>query len=134
AGADRRDLEQHAARLAEVDRPEVEAVDDRRRVRTALGDTLLPGLVLLQRCRPRDVMDGAGAWDAALGRRLVVRVPGAPPVSAHLPDRVAVGVEVQRLLEEGAARAGIGVRADAVEALQCELVRYLRMVGDQRLV
>src|SRR6185312_3006876 len=64
AGADRGDLEQHAARLAEVDRLEVEAVDDRRRVRAALGDAALPLLVLLGRRGPGDVVDGPGAGGA----------------------------------------------------------------------
>jgi hypothetical protein len=49
AGADRGDLEEHAARLAEVDGLEVEAVDDRGWVRTCGGDALLPGLVLFRR-------------------------------------------------------------------------------------
>src|SRR5204862_3540686 len=88
AGADGRDLEQHAARLAEVDRLEVEAVDDGRRMRATLRDTLLPGLVLLRWGCPRDVVDRAGAGDSQLQRRLVVRVPGAAPAAADLPDRV----------------------------------------------
>src|SRR5512132_1444382 len=90
ARADRRDLEQHAARLAEIDRLEVEAVDDRRRVRTALRDAPLPRLMLVRRRGPRDVVDGAGAGDARLLRRVVVCVPGAALFAAHLPDRVAV--------------------------------------------
>ena len=61
AGADRRDLEQHAARLAEVDRLEVEAVDHGRRPRAAFDHALAPGLVLLGRRGPGDVVDGARA-------------------------------------------------------------------------
>jgi hypothetical protein len=134
ARADGRDLEQHAARLAEVDRLEVEAVDHRRRMRPALGDAPLPGLVLVGRGREGDVMDTAGAGDARLGRRVVVRVPRAALLAAYLPHGVAVRVEVEGLLEEGPARAGIGVRAHAVEALERELAGDLRMVGDQRLI
>ena len=134
ARPDRRDLEQHAARLAEVDRLEIEAVDDRRRVGTALRDALLPGLVRLGWGCPCDVVDRAGAGDAQLQRRLVVRVPGAALAAADLPDRIAVRIEREHLLEERAARARVGVCAHAVEALQRELARDLRMVGDQRLV
>src|SRR3954453_4069360 len=53
AGADRRDLEQHAARLAEVDRLEVEAVDHRRRLPTALDHLLPPRFVLVDLRRER---------------------------------------------------------------------------------
>src|SRR5262245_59054654 len=125
--ADRRDLEQHAARLAEVDRLEVEAVDDGRRMRPTLGDALLPSLVLLGRRRPGAVVDGPGAGHARLVRRLVVGVPATALVAAHLPDGISVWIEVQRLLEEAAARAGIGEGAHAVEPLQRELARDLGM-------
>src|SRR5206468_1605805 len=104
ARPDRRDLEEDAARLPKVDRLEVEAFDHRRRVRTALGDALLPRLVLLRRRGPRNVMHRPGAGNTRLVRRLVVRVPGAALVTAHLPDRVAVRIEREDLLEEIAAR------------------------------
>src|SRR6266550_5702510 len=80
------------------------------------------------------MVDRAGALDAELLRGLVVGVPRAALVAADFPDRVAVRVERERLLEEGAARAWIGVRAHAVEALECELARDLGMVRDKRLV
>ena len=134
AWADRGDLEQDAARLAEVDRPEVEAVDDRRRVGAALGHALVPRLVSVLRGGPGDVVDGAGAGDAGFLRRLVVRVPGAALRAADLPHGIAVRVERERLLEKLSARARIRVRAHAVEALQGKLARYLRMSGDERLV
>src|SRR6185295_14242386 len=89
ARPDRGDLEQHAARLAEVDRLEVEAVDDRRYVRASGGDPLAPGLVLVQRRRPGDVVHRAGAADARVLRRLVVLVETASVRTARLP-RVAV--------------------------------------------
>ena len=69
ARAERRDLEEHAARLAEVDRAEVEAVDHGRRLRAGRGDPLAPGLVLLHRRGPGDVVDGARAADPALRGR-----------------------------------------------------------------
>src|SRR5207245_1304772 len=43
--AERRDLEQHAARLAEVDGLEIEAVDHRRRAAAALDHLRPPSLV-----------------------------------------------------------------------------------------
>src|SRR3954462_10101594 len=46
AGAVVRDLEQHAARLAEVDRVEVVAVDDAGGLHALAGDVLLPARVL----------------------------------------------------------------------------------------
>ncbi len=73
ARPDRRDLEQHAARLAEVDRLEVEAVDHRRRLPAALDHLVAPRLVLVDLRRPRDVMHRARGLQPALrpaaGRR-----------------------------------------------------------------
>ncbi len=47
AGAQRGDLEEDAARLAEVDRAEVEAVDQRRRLRAGLDRAIPPCLVIV---------------------------------------------------------------------------------------
>ena len=70
AGAERRDLVEHAARLAEVDRAEVEAVDDRRRIEADGPDALAPRLVILVRRGERDVVHRARTRDAAsVGRR-----------------------------------------------------------------
>src|SRR2546423_12347165 len=99
ARAEGRDLEQAAARLPEVDRAEVEAVDDRRRVRAALRDALLPRFVLVLGRGPGDVVNRARAGDPGLARRLVVRVPGAALRAADLPHRIAVRVEGEGLLE-----------------------------------
>src|SRR3954470_18219744 len=92
--AERRDLEQHAARLAEVDRAEVEAVDHRRRPRARALDGRAPRLVILHRRRPRDVMHRACALDAA-ALRLVVDVEAAAPVAA----RDEAGLEAERTFE-----------------------------------
>src|SRR6266513_5774682 len=100
AGPCRRDLEEDAAGLAEVDRLEVEAVDDRSRACARRRHALVPGLVLLRRRCPRDVVDRAGDRIRRLAGRLVVRVEGAPPVSARLPLAVAARLERERLLEE----------------------------------
>src|SRR5205807_5046001 len=86
---DRRNLEQDAARLAEVDRLEVEAVDHRRRVRAGLDHPLAPILVCLRLAGPGDVVDGARALDAGFGRRFVVGVHGAALLAADLPVRLS---------------------------------------------
>src|SRR5689334_19934105 len=49
ARADRRDLEKNSVRLAEVDRPEIEAVDDRGWAGPGINDTIAPCLVLVHR-------------------------------------------------------------------------------------
>ena len=72
ARADRRDLEQDAGRLAEVDRAEVVAVDDRRRTGPCLNDARMPLLVFFGRAGPRDMMDGPRALDRVRDRWRVV--------------------------------------------------------------
>src|SRR5260370_32103866 len=59
AWAHGRDLEQDTTRLPKVDRPEVEAIDHRRRVAAASDDLVAPGLVVLHGRGPRDVVDRA---------------------------------------------------------------------------
>ncbi len=61
-----RDLEEDAARLAEVDRAEPEAVDDWSRSEAGRCDALAPRLVLVQCRRPGDVVHGSGPAEAAL--------------------------------------------------------------------
>ena len=134
-GPERRELEQDPVRLPEVDRLEVEAVDHRRRAVARLGDALLPGVVILDRRRPGDVVDGAGAGDAAALGRGVVGVPAAASLAARLPRVVAVRAEAERVLEQRGAAVGVDrVGADAVEALQGVLLRDLRAPRHQRLV
>src|SRR5205085_6375470 len=106
AGADRGDLEEDAARLAEVDRAEVEAVDDGRRGRAGVERALPPRLVVVHRRGPRDVVDRARAAHAALGGRRVVDVEAAAPLAARLPLTLAARLEAQALLEELPARVG----------------------------
>src|SRR5439155_27262181 len=119
AGSERGDFEQDAARLAEVHRPEPEAVDDRRRMHANRLDTLAPRLVLVHRRRPRDVVHGARAGQPALGRRRVVRDPTATLVADDAPAVVVVLLEAHALLEQLlAALRRRAVRADALEALQ----------------
>src|SRR5262249_14462803 len=55
-------------------------------------------------------------------------------VPANLPDGVAVWVEAEDLFEEVAARARVGVGAHTVEALEREVARDFRMIGDERFV
>ena len=56
ARAEGRDLEEHAARLPEVDGAEPEAVDDRRGPQASARHALLPLLVVVHRRRPGDVV------------------------------------------------------------------------------
>src|SRR5207244_4470024 len=58
--AERSDLEQDTARLAEVDRLEVEPVDDRRRLPAGGDHALAPLLLLVGFARPGDVVYGPG--------------------------------------------------------------------------
>src|SRR4051794_9322889 len=134
-GAEGCDLEQHAAGLAEVDRQEPEAVDDRRGMHANLPYTFPPRLVVLHRRSPGHVVDGAGAGEPTLGRRRVVRDPAAALVADDGPGVVAAGLEAEPLLEElAAALRGGAVGADALEPLEPVLLRDLRMVGRQRRV
>src|SRR5215218_5802851 len=118
-GAERRDLEEDAARLAEVDRLEVEAVDHRRRARARTLDRGAPRLVLLLRRRPCDVMDRAGALPSQpLG--IVVDVEAA----AVIAPRDEARLEAERSFEEAAALLRVaGVRTHAGEAAQRMLFR-----------
>src|SRR5438105_5134597 len=119
AGAECGDLEEDAARLAEVDRAEVEAVDDGRRRRARLQRPRPPCLVVVHRRGPGDVVDGACAPEPALGRRRVVEVAATPLLAARLPLVPAARFEAQPVLEERAAPLGRArVGAHAVEALQ----------------
>src|SRR5262249_7255497 len=113
AGADGGDLEEDAARLAEVDRLEVETVDDGRGACARLEDPVAPRLVVLHLGRPRDVVHGSGAGKAGVRRRLVEAVGRAARVAAHLPGGVPQRLEAEGVLEEVAARTGRpGVGAD----------------------
>src|SRR5690348_13908414 len=113
AGADRGDLEEDAARLAEVDRPEVEAVDHRRRLPARREHPLAPGRVLVDRRCPGDVVNCPGAAGSALAR-LVVDVDGAAPLAPYRPTLAVLLLEAERG-EERAARSRVaGVRAHAV--------------------
>src|SRR6266542_2750672 len=123
ARSERGDLEQHAARLAEVDRAEPEAVDDRRRPAAGLDDALPPRLVVLHRRCKRDVVDGAGARAAGLVRRVLVLDPAAARLAARLPG-LSRALEAERLEERLGAQLRVPrVRADALEPLQRELLR-----------
>src|SRR5512133_2321297 len=77
AGPEGRDLEEDAARLPEVDRLEVEAVDH----------ALPPRFVLLRRRGPGDVVDGSRARDPPLVGP-VVHVEPAALLAAGLETRV----------------------------------------------
>src|SRR4029077_11223390 len=115
-GADRRDLEQHAARLAEVHRAEVEAIDHRRRVRAGFRDAGAPGLLVLRLRGERHVMHRPGplAGDR-LRRRGVVGVEATALLAANLPALPVLARESERVQQQtGAARRpGAVLRARA---------------------
>ena len=80
-------------------------------------------------------MHGARPGHAALCRRRIERDRAAPPGPAQLPrGRVHAG-RAEHGLEQGAAALEAGsVCAHAVEALERQLARDLRVVRDARLV
>ena len=125
-GRQRRDLEQDPARLAEVDRAEVVAVLHGRDVHPGLADAGAPRQVVLVARRPRDVVDGAGAVEAALGGRRVV----GPREVAHAIRAVDLG-EAQRLGQQRVGTDGaVGPRAhDPGDRV---LGRDLRVLGALR--
>src|SRR5690349_18872193 len=116
AGAVRGDLEEHTARLAEVDRVEVEAVNHRRRAQPGVLEALAPGdLLLIVRRAEGDVMNPADADTPArqvwplLQMHLGAQAAGAGLVDAHAALRpslirrkrvVAGGAEAHRLRED----------------------------------
>src|SRR5206468_2078513 len=105
--ADRRDLEEHSARLAKVDGAEVKAIDDRRRRSAALDRSLAPRFVLLGRRGPCDVVHGAGALNATLAG-LVVHIERAALLAPRLVARLPGRLEVERAGEKLATRCGVG--------------------------
>src|SRR4051794_36778122 len=119
AGAVVGDLEEHAAGLAEVDRVEVVAVDDRRGVHAGLADPLVPLRVLRDRRAERDVVDGAGPLQAALVGRGLEEIAAAAALAAQLPSVVARGGGAEQGLEQSAGLLGVeAVGAHGVEATQ----------------
>ncbi len=119
AGADRCDLEQHAARLEEVHRFEIEALDHRRGTRTSVADACAPLLQRVGLRRERDVVHGAGALAAVdLRRSRVVGVEAAAALSAHLPVLALATTEAERLAEQSLGadrRAAVGAHAREAE-------------------
>src|SRR5262249_14888486 len=133
-GADGGDLEQDAARLAEGDRAGGKAGDHGRRHRAGPADALAASPGGRPQRRPGDAGGGARARAPGLVGAVVV-VRRAAPVAARLVPVVAQGPEAGALLEEPPARLRVGaVGADAVEPLQGERLRDVRVLRDQRLV
>src|SRR5918998_4434362 len=126
-------LEQHAARLAEVDRAEVEAVDHLGRAGAGARDALAPALLLVEPRGEGDVVDAAGALARRrLGRR-VVDVGAAALAAADLPGPVLAAGEAERVAQQRSATLRVvRVRAHAREALQRVHARDIGRVGDQR--
>src|SRR5687767_6612911 len=119
AGARGGQLEQHAARLAEVDRLEVVPVDHLSGVGAVLAHLVAPGLMVLVGRVPRDVVDAARALDAAPTGRGVIEDQAAALVPAGLPAAGVGRLEAEPLLQQlAAALHARGESAHRVEALE----------------
>src|SRR5688500_3288769 len=95
---------------------------------------LMPGLVLVGRRGPRNMVHRARAGDGRIVSGVVL-VERAALLAAGLEGRFAATLEPQSLLEEGAAPVGLRrVGANAVESLKRELGRNLRALRDERVV
>src|ERR1700730_6097694 len=130
------ELEQHAARLAEVDGLEPETVDQLGRPGAGLQDALPDlQLVLLVPRAPGDMVDRSGAGDSGRGGGRVEHVAAAAALAARLPRALARGGETEGALEERTAALRVGgVGTHLLEALDRELLRDLRVLGGERLV
>ena len=94
-------LEQHAARLAEVDGVEVLAVDDRGGMRPPRRHPLAPRLLLgVVLGGPRDVVDRPGALDPTLLRRRIDDVERAALCARDSPAVISRALEPERALEQ----------------------------------
>src|SRR4051794_16678279 len=134
ARAERRQLEQHATRLAEVDRVKPEAIDYGRRPGARADHPLAPGFVLVVERGPSHMVDASRPLDLRLRGWLVVGVGAAPKRAASLPA-VVPRLERKRVLEQAERPLGVGgISPYTVEAMQRQLRRNLGMVGDQRRV
>src|SRR5688500_16806926 len=99
-----RELEEHAARLLEVDRLEPEAVDDRRGMRT-VGNHLIPHVHLMRVVihAPREMVDAADPPPpASLGWRLanVDHTGGTGKAVARPAVLLADALKPQRAFDE----------------------------------
>ena len=82
------------------------------------------------------MVDGPRALQSALGGRLVEEIDAAALGATRLPaSSTLLGrLELERLEQSLARVGGRRVGADAVEALQRDLLRHFGVIGDQRLV
>src|ERR1700674_2479481 len=119
AGPKRGDLEKHATGLAEVDRLEVVAIDDRSGPRAGRGHTFPPRRMIRNGRRPGDVMHGARAAHAAVRGSFVVHVKRTALLAAHLIFTWSCSAETEGILEQPAAAVRIIRKCTyAGEALQ----------------
>src|SRR5207249_4680386 len=126
------DLEQHSARLPEVDRAEVEAVDHWSRVAAAFDDAVAPRDVVLQRRGPGDVVDGAGATQAPGFGGGIVNVERAARIAPGLVRVRAGALEAQRVSQELVAGTAPALKSpNAGKALEGELLGNLGMARDE---
>ena len=138
AGAVVGDLVEHAARLAEVDRVEEVAVDDRRAAHAlrAARCSSQRGCSADRRA-PGDVVDRAGALDAGAPSGAgsnVILAPRRSPRSSNVALADRRGAEHARRAARGSRSRAHAVRAHAGEAEQRVLGRDLGVAGAQRRV
>ncbi len=129
------DLEQDPLRLAEVDREEVVAVDDRRHRHSGPGGPLLPAGVVGVLGVPGDVVEGARSRDAHLRRRVIAPVEVALFAGQPVLTVAEVG-EAERLGQQPAVgvKSPGDVGAGALDAEDGVIGRHLRVLGAQRRV
>src|SRR5262249_12302942 len=101
ARAARGGLEQHAARLAEIDRAEVEAIDHRCGAGAGRDHAVAPCLVVINLRSPGDVVHAARALQSPLARWLAVAPEASASIAPALPARLTGLARSDRLEAEG---------------------------------
>ena len=126
ARAQRRDLEEDAAGLAEVDRAEVEAVDHRGRAGRPPRSPARASPRARRSSRPRRRGGRCRRPGASARRAARRRGRGRRGVSPRASQPSPLRLELERLQQPAAGVRGGAVGADGVEALQRELGRAPR--------
>ncbi len=135
AGARRRQLEQHAARLAKVDAQEVLPIDDLRRPSSDLHEVFAPVRVLVVAIAPGNVMHRPRARQPGGRGRLAIGVAGSPPASFHDVLASPGPLEAHRGGQQVVLMVDVdAVHVDAVETQQRMFSGNVSGIGTQRLV
>src|SRR5258708_5987187 len=118
------DLKQNTARLPEVDRPEIGAIDDRCRVQVGAAEGLAPGLMVLVRRSPGYVVHAPSTLDRADARWRIDKIARAASRGRVLEDSLMVGETEDPLEQVGGVLGPGGVGPDAGEAQKCVVLAY----------